>query len=162
MAGRSLKSQVAELSRNMRGAGRTWRDIAQVIEERYRVVPMLAFRLAHGWSQTEVAERYNEGETTTPRSGTASRLWRPSAPRPTRIRCPEKTAACAWISRSRWRVSGRRKRPSSSEIRLLPSPRGSAWNFRARRLDRALTSQYPDLTEAREFHERYRALAQAA
>jgi hypothetical protein len=33
---------------------------------------------------------------------------------------------------------------------------------RARRLDRALTSHYQDLPEAREFHDRYRTLTQAA
>jgi hypothetical protein len=32
----------------------------------------------------------------------------------------------------------------------------------ARQLDRALTSRYSDLSEAQEFHERYRALTRAA
>jgi hypothetical protein len=60
MARLSLKGQVAELRRDMRAAGRTWREIARVIEDRYRVTPIAAFRLAHGWSQTELADRYNK------------------------------------------------------------------------------------------------------
>jgi tetratricopeptide (TPR) repeat protein len=76
MASRSLKSQVAQLSRNMREDGQTWRDIARVIGDRYRVAPMVAFRLAHGWSQTEVADRYNEAwPSEHPKTGNQISYW---------------------------------------------------------------------------------------
>ena len=76
MANRSLKSQVAQLRRNMREAGRTWRDIALVIKDRYRVAPLVAFRLAHGWSQTEVADRYNAAwPSEHPKTGNQISYW---------------------------------------------------------------------------------------
>jgi tetratricopeptide (TPR) repeat protein len=76
MASRSLKGQVAQLRRNMREVGRTWRDIARVIKERYRVAPMVAFRLAHGWTQEEVADRYNAAwPSEHPKTGNQISYW---------------------------------------------------------------------------------------
>ena len=84
MAGRSLKGEVDELRRNMREAGYTWRDIAQVVRDRCRVTPMTAFRLAHGWTQEEVADRYNDAwpseSPKTYKHLSAWENWRPGTP----------------------------------------------------------------------------------
>lgn len=57
---RSMKKELDELRAARRAAGRTWRQIAAEVRERYHVNPRVAFRLAHGWTQDEVARRYNE------------------------------------------------------------------------------------------------------
>ncbi|MGI8331571.1 helix-turn-helix domain-containing protein [Actinomadura scrupuli] len=56
----SLKREIARLRDDLRAQGGTWREIASVIGARHRVNARVAFRLAHGWTQREVAARYNE------------------------------------------------------------------------------------------------------
>lgn len=47
------------LARTIAGAeGRSWAEIAALMQARYRVNPRLAFRWAHGWTQDEVAARW--------------------------------------------------------------------------------------------------------
>ncbi|HEY0485513.1 MAG TPA: hypothetical protein VGD72_04620, partial [Mycobacteriales bacterium] len=58
-APQSLKREREQSSRLLRAQGRSWVEIAHVFRERYRVNARLAFRLAHGWSQREVADRWN-------------------------------------------------------------------------------------------------------
>lgn len=55
----SLKRELAELREAMRAGGRTWREIAAVISDCHGVNARTALRLAHGWTQAEVADRYN-------------------------------------------------------------------------------------------------------
>lgn len=57
---RSLRRELEDLRTTMRTHGRTWREVAAVIGRRYRVNPRVAFRLAHGWTQDDVARRYND------------------------------------------------------------------------------------------------------
>ena len=42
----------------LRAEGRSWTEIAALMQERYRVNPRLAFRWAHGWTQDEVAAQW--------------------------------------------------------------------------------------------------------
>jgi transcriptional regulator with XRE-family HTH domain len=56
---RSHKQQRARLAAEWRRAGRTWVEIAEDFRRRYRVNARLAFRMAHDWSQREVADRWN-------------------------------------------------------------------------------------------------------
>ncbi|WP_007513729.1 helix-turn-helix domain-containing protein [Pseudofrankia saprophytica] len=54
----SQRQERAELSARMRADGRTWHEIAEVFRSRYRINARVAMRLARGWSQREVADRW--------------------------------------------------------------------------------------------------------
>ena len=54
----SQRRERAELSARLRAAGRTWPEIAEAFRSRYRVNARAAMRLAHGWSQREVADQW--------------------------------------------------------------------------------------------------------
>jgi hypothetical protein len=54
----SQRRERAELSARLRAAGRTWPEIAEAFRSRYRLNARVAMRLAHGWSQREVAEQW--------------------------------------------------------------------------------------------------------
>lgn len=55
---RSHRQERTELSAKMRAAGKTWHEIAEEFRTRYRINARVAMRLAHGWSQREVADRW--------------------------------------------------------------------------------------------------------
>ena len=54
----SQRRERAELSARLRADGRTWPEIAEAFRSRYRVNARVAMRLAHGWSQREVADQW--------------------------------------------------------------------------------------------------------
>jgi tetratricopeptide (TPR) repeat protein len=56
---RSEKQQRAQLVSALRADGKSWVDVAEVLRQRYRVNPRIAFRYAHGWSQRKVADEWN-------------------------------------------------------------------------------------------------------
>lgn len=62
MAGkpRSQRQVQAERSRELRAAGRTWAEVAADFCDEYGANARAALRLAHGWSQNDVADRWNE------------------------------------------------------------------------------------------------------
>jgi transcriptional regulator with XRE-family HTH domain len=55
----SAKKEQAELTGQLRAAGKTWAEIAEILRLRYRVNARVAFRLAHGLTQEQVAEIWN-------------------------------------------------------------------------------------------------------
>lgn len=61
IAGRapSTRAEQARLSRAMRNQGCSWRQIADELAQRWDLSHLQAFRLAHGMSQEQAAERYN-------------------------------------------------------------------------------------------------------
>lgn len=56
---RTQKQQRSLQARQLRAAGCTWAEIALIFRQQYGVSARAALRLAHGWSQSEVAEEWN-------------------------------------------------------------------------------------------------------
>lgn len=56
---RSLRAEQARLSQVMRDNGCSWREVADEFVNRWRLTYLQAFRLVHGLSQEQAAERYN-------------------------------------------------------------------------------------------------------
>jgi transcriptional regulator with XRE-family HTH domain len=61
MAGRirSHKQAQAQHAAELRAAGQTWAEVAAAFQREYQVNARVAVRLAHGWSQGDVADRWN-------------------------------------------------------------------------------------------------------
>lgn len=55
----STRAEQAQLSRAMHDEGCSWREIADELARRWNLSHLQAFRLAHGMSQEQAAERYN-------------------------------------------------------------------------------------------------------
>jgi transcriptional regulator with XRE-family HTH domain len=57
---RSRRARMAALSAQLRADGHSWAQVARVIQEQEQLNARVALRLAHGWTQEEVATRWNE------------------------------------------------------------------------------------------------------
>ncbi len=56
----SLRQQQHRLARVLREQHKTWGEAAAALRDRYSVNARVAYRLVHGWSQREAADKWNE------------------------------------------------------------------------------------------------------
>ena len=57
---RSHRQAQSRRSQELRAGGRTWGEVAAVFQDEYTVNARVALRLAHGWSQGDVADHWND------------------------------------------------------------------------------------------------------
>ncbi len=71
----SRKREREQLASAMRAQGATWVDIAEEFRLRYGVNARVAFRLAHGWSQSRAAEEWNKRWPDSPKTKKQFSYW---------------------------------------------------------------------------------------
>jgi transcriptional regulator with XRE-family HTH domain len=72
---RSQRQVQIQRSRELRDAGHTWAEVAHEFQETYRVNARVALRVAHGWSQGDVADQWNERWPDDPKSFKSISYW---------------------------------------------------------------------------------------
>lgn len=57
---RNQKQERELLVRSLRSAGSSWVEVAEALRQSYRLNARVAFRYAHGWSQSRAADEWNK------------------------------------------------------------------------------------------------------
>ncbi|MFY1623579.1 hypothetical protein ACN268_10260 [Micromonospora sp. WMMD735] len=71
----SLRQQQTRLAAELRSAGRTWVETAEVFRDRFRLNPRVALRVVRGWSQAKAAEEWNQRWPNEPKSFKSFSYW---------------------------------------------------------------------------------------
>lgn len=71
----SLRRQQARLAAELRSAGKTWVEAAEVFQARFRLNPRVALRSVRGWSQAQAAEEWNRRWPDEPKSFKSFSYW---------------------------------------------------------------------------------------
>jgi hypothetical protein len=72
---RSQRQLQIQRSRELRNDGRTWAEVADEFRGTYRVNARVALRIAHGWSQGDVADQWNERWPSDPKTFKNISYW---------------------------------------------------------------------------------------
>ena len=71
----SWRQQIATFTARLRNEGRSRTEIADAVRVRFNVNARVAYRMACGWSQREVADRWSERWTTDPKTAKNISYW---------------------------------------------------------------------------------------
>ncbi len=71
----STRRERQRLAAVLRAEGRSWADIAELMEQRYGVNPRVALRWAHGWTQDDVARQWCSVWPDEPRTNQNVSTW---------------------------------------------------------------------------------------
>ncbi len=82
---RSLRQEQLLLSTSLREKHLSWAQVADVFRQRYGVSARVGLRLAHGWSQRQAADRWNERWPAEPKTARKGELLTAATPVATKI-----------------------------------------------------------------------------
>ncbi|MGH3518855.1 MAG: hypothetical protein ACRDQ7_15835, partial [Haloechinothrix sp.] len=71
----SLRRQQARLAAELRSAGKTWVEAAEIFQTRFRLNPRVALRSVRGWSQAQAAEEWNRRWPDEPKTFKSFSYW---------------------------------------------------------------------------------------